>query len=207
MLATLAMPRTRCPGCCKTFSNHTRLLQHMNQPHSHCMSHDLQISCATSILDIDADTDEDSDWMETGSSFSFHGNDITEEVAEEYITGESLDIAEETLPHQPVTKLYPGTSKNYGQGHTFMDIFNANQFLAMCEHNIFYPFASKTEWQFTLWLTNSGLSMATVDECLSLDIVGSFEGVSTHTIMANNISSGQISPSFIQNCKSALQTY
>ena len=72
----------------------------MNQPHSHCMSHDLQISCATSILDIDADTDEDSDWMETGSSFSFHGNDITEEVAEEYITGESLDIAKETLPHQ-----------------------------------------------------------------------------------------------------------
>ena len=101
------------------------------------MSHDLQISCATSILDIVADTDEDSDWMETGLSFSFYGNDLTEEVAEEYITRESLDIAEETLPHQPVTELYPGTSKIYGQGHTFMDVFNANQFSAEREHNIF----------------------------------------------------------------------
>ncbi|KAI6108121.1 hypothetical protein F5141DRAFT_974086, partial [Pisolithus sp. B1] len=34
----------------------------------------------------------------------------------------------------------------------------------------FYPFSSKTEWQFTSWLSNSGLSMAAIDEILSLDI-------------------------------------
>ncbi|KIK19787.1 hypothetical protein PISMIDRAFT_106961 [Pisolithus microcarpus 441] len=36
-----------------------------------------------------------------------------------------------------------------------------------------YPFSSGAEWKFASWLTNSGLSMAAIDECLSLDVIKS----------------------------------
>ncbi|KAI6004631.1 hypothetical protein EDD15DRAFT_2155283 [Pisolithus albus] len=75
--------------------------------------------------------------------------------------------------HQRVTEFYPGASANYGRGYTFMDTFDADPFSSECQHNLFYPFSSKTEWQFASWLSNSGLSMAAIDEILSLDIIKS----------------------------------
>ncbi|KAI6117937.1 hypothetical protein F5141DRAFT_1000268, partial [Pisolithus sp. B1] len=55
-------------------------------------------------------------------------------------------------------------------GYTFMDIFDADPFSSECQHNLYYLFSSKTEWQFASWLSNSGLSMAAIDKILSLDI-------------------------------------
>ncbi|KAI6022112.1 hypothetical protein EDC04DRAFT_2500975, partial [Pisolithus marmoratus] len=37
-----------------------------------------------------------------------------------------------------------------------------------------YSFSSKTEWRLASWLSNSGLSMAAIDELLSLDIAHFF---------------------------------
>ncbi|KIK20659.1 hypothetical protein PISMIDRAFT_105401 [Pisolithus microcarpus 441] len=79
----------------------------------------------------------------------------------------------ETWTHKLVTELYSGASANYGQGYTFMDVFDADPFLSECQHNLFYPFSSGAEWKFALWLTYSGLSMAAIDECLSLDVIKS----------------------------------
>ncbi|KIK15956.1 hypothetical protein PISMIDRAFT_114217 [Pisolithus microcarpus 441] len=79
----------------------------------------------------------------------------------------------ETRSHEPVTELYSGVSANYGRGYTFMDTFDVDPFLSECWHNLFYPFSSGAEWKFASWLANSGLSMAAIDECLSLDVIKS----------------------------------
>ncbi|KIK19381.1 hypothetical protein PISMIDRAFT_13714 [Pisolithus microcarpus 441] len=54
-----------------------------------------------------------------------------------------------------------------------MDMFDADPFLSERWHNLFYPFSSGAEWKFASWLANSGLSMAAIDECLSLDVIKS----------------------------------
>ncbi|KAI6018858.1 hypothetical protein EDC04DRAFT_2576217, partial [Pisolithus marmoratus] len=56
-------------------------------------------------------------------------------------------------------------------GYTFMDMFDADPFSSECQHNLFYPFTLEAEWKFASWLANSGLNMATVDKCLSLDAI------------------------------------
>jgi hypothetical protein len=108
------------------------------------------------INDSDPDSspgeNADDDWIDTGSVFNVPVGDITEEV----------------------TELYPGASKIYGRGHTFMDTFDSDTFSLERQHNLYYPFSSKTEWKFALWLANSGLSMAAIGECLLLDIVHVF---------------------------------
>jgi hypothetical protein len=55
-----------------------------------------------------------------------------------------------------------------------MDTFNSDTFSLERQHNLYYPFSSKTKWKFALWLANSGLSMAAIGKCLSLDIVHFF---------------------------------
>ena len=71
----------------------------------------------------------------------------------------------------PFIEFYPKASADYGHGHTFMDTFDADQFSLEHQTNLFYPFASKAEWEFAAWLANSGLSMAAINKCLSLDII------------------------------------
>ncbi|KAI5985603.1 hypothetical protein EDD15DRAFT_2175709 [Pisolithus albus] len=62
-----------------------------------------------------------------------------------------------------------------------MDAFDADPFSSERQHNLFYPFSSGAEWKFASWLANSGLSMAAIDKCLSLDVVGFFS-LSTTTL-------------------------
>ena len=56
-------------------------------------------------------------------------------------------------------------------GQTFMDGFDADVFAEERSVNIFYPFASKYDWELASWLYNSRLSMAEIDKFLSLQIV------------------------------------
>lgn len=85
--------------------------------------------------------------------------------------GPDNDLAGEVENHHPVTEQYPGASTNYGRGTTFIDNFNTDRFGSERQYNLFYPFSLSIEWQFASWLANSGLSMSSVDQCLSLDTV------------------------------------
>ncbi|KIJ63226.1 hypothetical protein HYDPIDRAFT_66475, partial [Hydnomerulius pinastri MD-312] len=57
----------------------------------------------------------------------------------------------------------------YGEGMTFMGLFDSDQFAEERKTNLFYPFAGKEDWQIGHYLLASGLSMATIDKLLSLD--------------------------------------
>jgi hypothetical protein len=71
----------------------------------------------------------------------------------------------------PFTELFAAAGKAFPGGKTFMDAFWEDEYSTMRTENIFYPFASRNDWQFASWLTRSGLSMASIDTLLSLEFV------------------------------------
>lgn len=79
---------------------------------------------------------------------------------------------EEPAPHpQYYTEVYPGAAQTYGKGPTFMDIFDGDEYAAMREENLYYPWASQPEWELASFLLRSSLSMVAMDQFLSLKIV------------------------------------
>jgi hypothetical protein len=70
------------------------------------------------------------------------------------------------------TEFYPGASKTFGSGPTFMDNFDNDQFSKERQEQSHYPFASKDEWQMASFLLRSGLSMAALDQFFKLELVG-----------------------------------
>ena len=66
---------------------------------------------------------------------------------------------------------YEGAAKEYGTGTTFMDEFDSDQYAGERVNNLYYPFASRDEWEFAAFLLRSDLSMASIDSLLSLNLV------------------------------------
>jgi hypothetical protein len=69
-------------------------------------------------------------------------------------------------------EFYPGASKIFGSGPTFMDNFDNDQFSKERQVHSYYPFASKDEWQMASFLLRSDLSMAALDQFFKLELVG-----------------------------------
>jgi len=68
----------------------------------------------------------------------------------------------------PFVEEYEGAAKEHGPGVTFMSEFDRDQHAAKHVENPYYPFASKDEWEIAAFLLRSDLSMASIDEILSL---------------------------------------
>jgi hypothetical protein len=66
---------------------------------------------------------------------------------------------------------YKGAGWIYTTGGTFSDKFNCDAHANKCTENVFYPFASKDEWQLASFLISSNLSMASIDKFLLLPLV------------------------------------
>ena len=83
-----------------------------------------------------------------------------------------------------------------------MDQFDTDTFNAQRKVNLYYPFASRQDWELGSWLLRSGLSLVAIDKFLSLELVRQ----SHHYLSNSNCHSGQQSPPFLQNCEGALWT-
>ena len=68
-------------------------------------------------------------------------------------------------------EVYPGAAQMYRKGSTFMDEFDDDEHAAMRENNLYYPWASCPEWELTSFLLCLSLSMATIDQFLSLELL------------------------------------
>jgi len=80
-------------------------------------------------------------------------------------------------PHQdraptPVVNNHLHTPSVYPRGTCFMEQFFNDQYATFQQQNLYYPFASRVDWQLVLWLLRSHLSMTTIDDFLSLELVG-----------------------------------
>jgi hypothetical protein len=88
------------------------------------------------------------------------------------ITASETDLSDTGSNSPFVTEFYPGASKIFGSGPTFMDNFDNDQFSEERQVHPHYPFASKDEWQMASFLLRSGLSMAALDQFFKLELVG-----------------------------------
>jgi hypothetical protein len=75
------------------------------------------------------------------------------------------------MPNSYVVETYHGASQTFGHGPTFMDRFDTDRHAELRETNLFYPFASQQDWEIASWLLRSDISMAAIDDFLSLELV------------------------------------
>lgn len=68
---------------------------------------------------------------------------------------------------------YDGAAHVYGHGLTSMDKFNADKYASIRKTQLYYPFASRAEWELASFLMESSLSMAAIDRFLKLELVRS----------------------------------
>ena len=66
---------------------------------------------------------------------------------------------------------YDGAAITFGPGMTFMQQFECDEFAEECTQNLFYPFASRAEWELAAFLVRLDLSLAALDMFLSLHLV------------------------------------
>jgi hypothetical protein len=66
---------------------------------------------------------------------------------------------------------FRGAAKTFGAGSTFMNKFDMDQFAEERRTNLYFPFASKEEWDVAAFLLRSPLSMPDIDNLLSLKLV------------------------------------
>jgi hypothetical protein len=67
---------------------------------------------------------------------------------------------------------HPNAAKVYRtDGRTFMDNFDQDTHTEKRIDNVYYPFASRSEWELASFLLGSNLSMTAIDKFLSLDLV------------------------------------
>jgi len=69
---------------------------------------------------------------------------------------------------------FPDVAHSWGGGETFMERFDLDDFADRRKKNLFYPFASKEDWELAGFLLRSGMSMALIDDFLKLPIVSTF---------------------------------
>jgi hypothetical protein len=85
---------------------------------------------------------------------------------------DAMDIDKSELcPDQTHVESHPSTSKIYARGHSFMDSFDTDEHAAKQSQNLYYPFASKGEWELALPLLQSDLSIAAINAFLNLQLV------------------------------------
>ena len=85
----------------------------------------------------------------------------------------AMDTSEdsEVVPPGRFVETYEGCSEAFSGGRTFMDAFCDDQYADERQSNLYFPFASRKEWQLASWLLRSRLSLGAIDSLLALDIV------------------------------------
>jgi hypothetical protein len=170
------MPTHQCPKCKKTFTSPGSVARHLSQPLSACaLFHDLLVApiqppilAETPFDNLDVETEmfdwEESDQLDTG-------------VPAETISMESMDVdpgpaaPDPTQPH--VREDYPTTPNTWPSGVTFMAQFDQDPNAVHRTTNLYYPFASRGEWQLAFFLISCGMSMNLINQFLRLELVRS----------------------------------
>lgn len=173
----------QCPLCSKGgFKDEVAVAHHMNQPLSGCSTwlHDIirldsALTESMDVIDDELSTPNDSHhlantyedhnrsggWDEdTGSGANLNEGGFTGSVNEEEIS-----------PTSDFIDWFPGASRSYGTGHTFLDLFNLDKNSMHHARNLYYPFSGQKDWELASWLLRLGLSMGKTDSFLSLEIV------------------------------------
>ena len=160
----------RCPNCGKgSFASHDAVSRHMGQSRS---------GCSTWFNDL-VHIQEYS----TGRSYDDSNNSRTMSIDrppgggdnffESEVSGDEqmLDGHQDENFQAGYTEYFPGATQTYSGGSTFTNKFDMDEFSSQQTLNIYYPFASRGDWELGSWLLRSSLSMSAINSLLSLILV------------------------------------
>lgn len=167
-----------CPRCGKKFKNNSSVLNHMNQPISSCRTYYEELIQMNNTLSSPPSDPPQPTPSHVPQDFS------SSPSTDHYMDTDVLNLTtQEDLPPRSPTPIFPffkethpTASTVYGRGQTFMDIFNKDEHSTKREQQLYYPFASRDEWELASFLLRSHLSMASIDKFLKLKLVSILKG-------------------------------
>ena len=95
-----------------------------------------------------------------------------------YLIFRSNDLQDQDCDNEPFPYFkvkHQNPSLSYGQGDTFMDEFDKDKYHEYCQSNLYFPFVSRMDWELVSFLYRSPLSMASINEFLSLELLHHFQ--------------------------------
>lgn len=95
----------------------------------------------------------------------------TEMDIDEGQNSDSIFQHPEANAHDFFLEEHPNLPRIVKEGSTFMDKFDMDEHAEERSSNLYYPFATRSEWQLAAFLLRSDLSMSAIDEFLKLDLV------------------------------------
>ena len=161
----------RCPRCAKHFKNEMAVLAHLNQPTSLCRLRDALFQAQKRLMvpqrhpQPQHNQTSTDDWDWTGNVT------VDMDVDPEPPHPDLATVNSNPAPDFFITEEYEGAARTYGNGKTFMDKFDGDQYAKLRRDCLYYPFSTKEEWELAAYLLGSDLSMASIDKFLKLSLV------------------------------------
>ena len=156
------------------------ILQHLNQPASSCYREpffdDRRARNHVKSPDDVPPTESGAQHHDNSSAATEDEYDIEMGFENYHNSPESAPPAAfgdqpEQLGPERFVEMYEGSAECFPGGKTFMDEFMADRYAEQRQENLYFPWASQSEWDFASWLLRSRLSMAAIDSLLALDLV------------------------------------
>lgn len=167
----LGMPR--CPRCGKRCKTDAKVVRHLNQPGSSCAKLIDDLILISLPLQPQLPQVLPSDGKQDGTDIP-----VDSTYNDHYPTESGIDV-EMTLddsdkgPRQgsQYREDFTGAAEVYGTGKSFMGKFDSDGLAEQRKENLYYPFASKVDWEMASFLLRSRMSMAMIDDFLKLESV------------------------------------
>lgn len=159
----------RCPSCRKILPSDNAVLRHLNQSTSRCHG------WVDSLIQIGEHLEEvNSEGNGPSPELALQASPARRSFGREQMDIEQpeMDVDQPEEPYQGAVEQFPGAASIFlRQPNSFLERFDRDRFSQERRSNLYYPFASRADWEMGLWLTRSGLSMAAIDSLLSLELV------------------------------------
>ncbi|KAG1816960.1 hypothetical protein EV424DRAFT_1540661 [Suillus variegatus] len=170
-----------CPNCLKEFQSAWAVSRHLSQPLTSCLRWIDQLEDAAQILrdsqlaDQHATlgpSDEEMVYVQDmNDSGYFYGDEGGVVGLESDLPGSVEEPLGSQASEKPYVERFRNAAKVYRRGQTFWDRFNMDPYSAYRKDNLYYPFASRQDWELGSFLLCSSLSMAAIDEFLELELI------------------------------------
>ncbi|KAG1876220.1 hypothetical protein F4604DRAFT_1680422 [Suillus subluteus] len=153
-----------CPNCAKYFNSDIQVQRHLRQPNTACLQRVNSLVNTKSLLEYYPPV------LSKWQRVRYPSLPSVEDNACEPFEAPTRPT------YSSAVESYEGAAQVVDtMGTTFMNVFDQDQFSSICkEKNLHYPFADRKDWQVAEFLLMSSLSMAEIDQFLSLDLVNIF---------------------------------
>ncbi|KAG2130225.1 hypothetical protein DEU56DRAFT_872344 [Suillus clintonianus] len=158
-----------CPKCGKLFTKESSVTRHLSQPRTSCHSSARDMVDILRFVEPEPLQQSRNNQLQSTSSkvifpqFSAEDNTLSVDFDGAHFEdeGESSEV-----------EVYEGAGTCYAvDGVTLLDLFDADEYAECRKENLFYPFASREEWEVADFLLRSPLSMAAINQFLELPMI------------------------------------